>query len=258
MTELRPLVAANWKMNGSVQLAEEIKTVFSDKFDDNNNVDVIICPPSVYLDRIQQMLSTTHQHNLVLGAQNMSEQSGGAFTGELSGAMLSEFGCGYVIVGHSERRQIYGEDKTLVAMKYAAAQKSGLKPILCVGETEEQREAEVTMSVIAEDIDAVIELSGIDALKNGVVAYEPVWAIGTGKTASPEQAQEVHAFIRQHLAEFDEGIAASVRIIYGGSVNDNNAAELFSQKDINGALVGGASLVAEKFLAICKKAQRKI
>ena len=256
MFELRPLVAANWKMNGSVQLAEKVTAVFSEEFK-SNDVDVVICPPSVYLGTMQNLLSGHDTKSVQVGAQNLSEQSSGAFTGELSGAMLSEFGCGYVIVGHSERRSLYGEDKELVAKKYMAAQDAGLKPILCTGETESQREADETFEVIAADIDAVLNLAGIGALENGVIAYEPVWAIGTGKTASPQQAQDVHEFIRGHLAKHDQNVAASVRIIYGGSVNDSNAAELFSQKDINGALVGGASLVPEKFLTICEKAQRQ-
>ncbi|NRA85231.1 MAG: triose-phosphate isomerase, partial [Gammaproteobacteria bacterium] len=189
-----------------------------------------------------------------VGAQNVSEQPKGAFTGEVSTTMLLDLGCEFVIVGHSERRSLYGETPELVANKYHVALQAGLTPILCTGESDEQRQQELTFGVIAQDIDAVIKQSSIAAFTNGVIAYEPVWAIGTGKSATPAMAQEVHQFIRQHLAKHDEEVAAGVRILYGGSVNETNAAELFKQNDINGALVGGASLIADKFMTICKNA----
>ena len=253
MTKLRPLVAANWKMNGNRLLAEEFSKSFSTQ--QLNSVDVVLCPPSVYLESLITQVATNGSV-IKVGAQNVSEQAKGAFTGELSTEMLLDLGCEYVIVGHSERRSLYGEPPELVANKYQAALAAGLVPILCTGESDEQREQELTFNVIAQDIDAVIEQSSIAAFTNGVIAYEPVWAIGTGKSATPAQAQEVHRFIRQHLAKHDEEVAAGVRILYGGSVNENNAAELFKQDDINGALVGGASLIAEKFMTICQNAQR--
>jgi triosephosphate isomerase len=255
MTNLRPLVAANWKMNGDRNLAEEFSKHFSTQ--ELNEIDVVLCPPSVYIESLITLV-TANESVIKVGAQNVSEQAKGAFTGELSTAMLLDLGCDYVIVGHSERRSLFGETPELVANKYQVALDAGLTPILCTGESDEQREKELTFEVIAQDIDAVIERSSIAAFTNGVIAYEPVWAIGTGKSATPAQAQEVHRFIRQHLAKHDEEVAAGVRILYGGSVNENNAAELFKQDDINGALVGGASLIADKFMTICQNAQRNV
>ena len=181
-------------------------------------------------------------------------QASGAYTGEISAAMLLDFGCRYVIVGHSERRAYHAESDQLVAQKYAAARAAGLIPILCVGETLEQRESGVTEEVVARQIDAVIDLEGVAAMADGVIAYEPVWAIGTGKTASPEQAQEVHAFIRGRVGASDTGVADGLRILYGGSMKPENAAELLAKPDIDGGLIGGASLKAEDFLAICTAA----
>ncbi|MFT6303592.1 MAG: triosephosphate isomerase [Pseudomonadales bacterium] len=189
-----------------------------------------------------------------LGAQNCSEAKSGAFTGEVSATMLAEFGCEYVILGHSERRAIFNESSELVALKCIAAQQAGLTPILCVGETLEQREAGNVEWVIAEQLDAVLAAAGIEAFDNMVVAYEPVWAIGTGKTATPEQAQEVHALIRVRIASGSSSTAEALRILYGGSVKPDNAATLFSQTDIDGGLIGGAALDAESFLAICEAA----
>jgi len=189
------------------------------------------------------------------GAQDVHQLEKGAYTGEVSAAMLRDFGCSYVIVGHSERRAYYGESSRLVAEKFLAAQQVGLSPILCVGESLEQRESGVTERVVAEQLDALLELGGVQALRGSVVAYEPVWAIGTGKTASSDQAQSVHAFIRQRVASHDGQIAAGLCILYGGSVKANNAAELFAMPDIDGGLIGGASLVADEFLAICRAGQ---
>lgn len=215
-------------------------------------VDCAVCVPFPYLHQAQQKLSGT---SVKWGAQDAHQMDKGAFTGEVSAAMLNDFGCRYVIVGHSERRALYGESSTLVAEKFVAVQKAGLLPILCVGETLEQREAGTTEAVVAEQLDAVIKLAGVQSLRNAVLAYEPVWAIGTGKTASPEQAQAVHAFIRSRIAALDGQVAQGLCILYGGSVKGSNAVELFAMADIDGGLIGGASLIAEDFLAICKAGQ---
>jgi len=215
-------------------------------------VDCAVCVPFPYLSQAQQKLSGS---NVRWGAQNVHQLDKGAFTGEVSATMLRDFGCTYAIVGHSERRAYYGEDSRLVAGKFLAAQQAGITPILCVGETLEQRESGITESVVAGQIDALIELGGVQALQNGVIAYEPVWAIGTGKTATSEQAQAIHAFIRQRITSLDGQVAAKLCILYGGSVKANNAAELFAMPDIDGGLIGGASLVADDFLAICRAGQ---
>jgi triosephosphate isomerase len=193
---------------------------------------------------------------IALGAQDLCEQTGeGAYTGEVSGAMLRDAGCRYVIVGHSERRTIYGEDDQRVAEKFFAARAAGLTPILCVGERLEERERGDTEAVVARQLDAVLNREGgAAALAGAVIAYEPVWAIGTGRTATPEQAQQVHAFIRRRIAGRDRGVADRLQILYGGSVKPGNAAELFAMADIDGGLIGGASLDAEHFLAICRAA----
>jgi len=212
---------------------------------------VAVCSPYPYLAQLQTELAGTA---IAWGAQNVSEQAKGAFTGEVSTGMLRDFGCKYVIVGHSERRSIYGESDELVARKYMAAQAAGLTPILCVGETLAEREGGITEQVVGRQLDAVIQAAGVESLAKAVVAYEPVWAIGTGKTASPEQAQAVHAFIRNKIAGLNKQVAEGLVIQYGGSVKASNAAELFSQPDIDGGLIGGASLIAEEFIAICKAA----
>ena len=217
-----------------------------------NTAGCIVCAPFPYLAQVQSVLSGS---TLAWGAQNVSNHAKGAYTGEVSASMLLDFGCSYVIVGHSERRALYGEDDASVATKFAAAQAAGLIPILCVGETLEEREAGVTEAVIGRQLDAVLAVSAIEGIGRAVVAYEPVWAIGTGKTASPQQAQAVHAFIRAKLAVLDKNVAASLVIQYGGSVKAANAAELFAQPDIDGGLIGGASLVADEFIAICRAAQ---
>ena len=185
------------------------------------------------------------------GGQNLDTHNSGAYTGEVSGPMLKDFACTYAIVGHSERRALYAEDDEFTARKFAAARKAGLTPILCVGESLEEREQGITEDVVARQLDAVIKLEGIAAIGEAVIAYEPVWAIGTGKTASPQQAQDVHAFIRAKLVGLDQAVADKVQILYGGSVKGSNAKELFSMQDIDGGLIGGASLAAEDFLAIC-------
>lgn len=210
-----------------------------------------VCVPFPYLAQAQSVLSGTC---VSWGAQNLSEQAQGAFTGEVSAAMLQDFACRYVLVGHSERRAIYGESSALVAEKFAAALAAGLRPVLCVGETLAQREAEQTVEVVSAQMDAVLIRVGVAAFSGAVVAYEPVWAIGTGRTATSGQAQEVHAAIRAQIASADAKVADGLQILYGGSVKPSNAAELFGMPDIDGGLIGGASLVASDFLAICRAA----
>lgn len=243
------LVAGNWKLNGSKASIEALVGGVLAGVQGLDKVAVAVCAPYVYIPMTQELLTGS---NVGLGAQDIADQDAGAFTGEVSGAMLKEFGCKYVIVGHSERRALYGERDEDTARKFAAARRHGLKPILCVGETLDERENGVTESVVARQLDAVIALEGIEALADGVIAYEPVWAIGTGKTASPQQAQDVHAFIRGKLAALNAGVAGKVQILYGGSVKGANAAELFAMPDIDGGLIGGASLDVSEFLAICK------
>jgi triosephosphate isomerase len=242
------LVAGNWKMNGSLEsnqaLLDGIKAGVA-----GISAQVAVCPPAIYIAQAAQALTGS---DIAWGGQNLSQEASGAFTGEISASMLLDLKCRYVIVGHSERRSLYGESDELVAEKYGVAQAAGLIPILCVGELLEEREGGQTESVVARQLDAVIDKVGIAALGAGVIAYEPVWAIGTGKTASPQQAQDVHAFIRQRLAERDAAVAEKIQILYGGSVKPDNAAELFAMSDIDGGLIGGASLDAEGFLAICR------
>jgi triosephosphate isomerase len=243
------LVAGNWKMHGSLAenaaLLSALKPALS-------GIEAVVCVPFPYLAQAQSELAGS---SIAWGAQNLSEHSKGAYTGEVSASRLRDFGCSYVIVGHSERRSLYGESDQQVAAKFIAAQAGGLIPILCVGESLEERESGITEQVVARQLDAVIGAAGIGALANAIVAYEPVWAIGTGKTASPEQAQAVHAFIRSKIAGLDAAIAGGLVIQYGGSVKAANAAELLAQPDIDGGLIGGASLVAEEFAAICQAAK---
>ncbi|MCW8944668.1 MAG: triose-phosphate isomerase [Sedimenticola sp.] len=247
----RPLVAGNWKMNGSLEsikvLLEGVKAGMSDV----KQAEVAVCAPAIYLPAVQQQLQGSA---VAWGGQDVSAEASGAFTGEISTSMLKEFGCKYAIVGHSERRAYHAESDETVAKKYAAARAAGLIPILCVGETLEEREQGITESVVARQLDAVINLEGVTALADGVVAYEPVWAIGTGKTASPEQAQDVHAFIRGRVASLDAGVAEGLRILYGGSMKPGNAQELIAKPDIDGGLIGGAALDAGDFLGICTAA----
>ncbi|MGN6520752.1 MAG: triose-phosphate isomerase [Dokdonella sp.] len=245
----RPLVAGNWKMHGSRAMAAELvgRIVFALPA----RAEVAVLPPFPYLEGL---IGAQRDGSIAFGAQDLSEHAQGAYTGEVSGAMLRDIGCTYVLVGHSERRQYHAESDALVAAKFVAAQNAGLVPILCVGETLAEREGGVTEAVIGRQLEAVIRAAGIAAFAQAVVAYEPVWAIGTGRTATPEQAQAVHAFIRGTFREQDATIANSLRLLYGGSVKPANAAELFGQPDVDGGLIGGASLVAEDFLAICAAA----
>ncbi len=243
------LIAGNWKMNGSLQSV--IDLVEGIKAGDHGKAELAVCPPAVFLLKVGGMLADS---DIALGAQNVCDQAAGAYTGEVSAAMLLECGCRYAIVGHSERRSLYSETDALVAARFAMAVESGLTPILCVGETRDQREQGVTESVVATQLDAVIDVAGVEGLQRCVIAYEPVWAIGTGQVATPEQAQAVHAFIRQRLAQHDADMAQRVQILYGGSMNPSNAAELLAQTDIDGGLIGGASLKAADFLAIAQSA----
>lgn len=245
----RKLVAGNWKMYGTLAQNAGLLDAVRSGMSQIRNVDCAVCVPFPYLAQAQQKLSGS---NVKWGAQDVHQLDKGAYTGEVSAAMLRDFECSYVIVGHSERRAYYGESSHLVAEKFLAAQQTGLTPILCMGETLQQRESGITETVVAEQMDVLIQLGGVQALRNAVVAYEPVWAIGTGKTATSAQAQAVHAFIRQRIAAQDGQIASALCILYGGSVKANNAAELFAMPDIDGGLIGGASLVADEFLAICR------
>lgn len=243
------LIAGNWKMNGSLQSV--INLVEGIKAGDAGNAELAVCPPAVFLMKVGGMLADS---GIALGAQNVCDQEAGAFTGEISAQMLKECGCRYAIVGHSERRSLYLESDQLVAARFATALNAGLVPILCVGETLQEREQGVTEDVVTRQLQAVIDLCGIAGIGQSVIAYEPVWAIGTGKVATPEQAQAIHAFIRAKLEQLDAGVAQQVQILYGGSMNPSNATELLSQQDIDGGLIGGAALKADDFLTIAQSA----
>jgi len=234
-------------MNGN--LRSVIELVEGIKAGDAGKAELAVFPPAVFLMKVGGLLADSE---IALGAQNVCDQEAGAFTGEIAAAMLKECGCRYALAGHSERRALYLETDQLVAARCAMAVASGIIPILCVGESLQEREQGITEDVVGRQIDALIELSGIDGITQAIIAYEPVWAIGTGKVATPDQAQDVHAFIRGKLAQLDVGVAEQVKILYGGSMNPSNAAELLSQPDIDGGLIGGASLKADDFLAIAQ------
>jgi triosephosphate isomerase len=240
------IVAGNWKMHGSrAENTALIEAIIAQVTDDR--VSCIVCPPYVYLQDAWRLLRSSA---VALGAQDVCAEALGAYTGEISASMLQDVGCRYTLVGHSERRAMYGDTNALVARKFVAAQSRELIPILCVGEQLSEREAGQTNEVVGAQLDAVLQLSGVQSLSAAVIAYEPVWAIGTGRTATPEQAQEVHDFIRQRVAREDAKIAAGLRILYGGSVKAGNARDIFAMPDVDGGLIGGASLKAEEFLAI--------
>jgi triosephosphate isomerase len=240
------IVAGNWKMHGSrAENTALIEAIIAQVTDDR--VSCIVCPPFVYLHDAWRLLRSSA---VALGAQDVCAEALGAYTGEISASMLQDVGCRYTLVGHSERRAMYGDTNALVARKFVAAQSRELIPILCVGEQLSEREAGQTNEVVGAQLDAVLQLSGVQSLSAAVIAYEPVWAIGTGRTATPEQAQEVHDFIRQRVAREDAKIAAGLRILYGGSVKAGNARDIFAMPDVDGGLIGGASLKAEEFLAI--------
>jgi len=241
----RKIVAGNWKLQGSRDFAAAL--VAAIKAEAPARVDLIVLPPYPYLGDV---LAHCAGSEIAVGAQDVSAHAKGAYTGEVAAAMLADVGARYTLVGHSERRQYHAESSALVAQKFQAAQAAGITPILCVGERLEEREADQTEAVIASQLQPVLDLVGVAAFANAIVAYEPVWAIGTGRTASPEQAQAVHAFIRSQIATQDAKIAGLLPVLYGGSVKPDNAASLFAQADVDGGLIGGASLVAADFLAI--------
>ena len=247
----RPMVAGNWKMHGSQAANQALLAELEGYVKPDWPIDIVVFPPYVY---IADAVRTLDGGRIQVGAQDVCAESGGAFTGQVGAAMLKDVGCNFCIVGHSERRRWYHEDDALVARKFAAALAGGLTPVLCVGETLEEREAHHTEAVVGRQVDAVIAMHGIGGFAAAILAYEPVWAIGTGRTASPQQAQAVHAFIRGVVARQDAKLAAGLTIQYGGSVKAANAKELFAMPDIDGGLIGGAALMAEEFIAICAAA----
>ncbi|SDY06874.1 triose-phosphate isomerase [Nitrosomonas sp. Nm33] len=247
------LVVGNWKMNGNFVQNQELLNAIIPGTKELRNVICAVCAPYPYIPAVQLALKDTH---IFWGAQNVSQFDLGAYTGEVAVEMLLDFACRYVIVGHSERRSLFGEDNHTVAEKFKKAQSAGLIPILCVGETLAQREIDETERVIEEQLDAVIKLTGINSLTQSVIAYEPIWAIGTGRTATPAQAQSVHAFIRSKIAKQNTEVADNLQILYGGSVKASNASDLFAMPDIDGGLIGGASLIANEFISICSAAQQ--
>ncbi len=249
----RPLVMGNWKLNGSKAMTRELIAGLKAELADVKGCDVSIAPPVMYLAEAEAALKGS---NIVLGAQNVDVNVSGAYTGDISTDMLKDFGAKYIIIGHSERRTYHKESDEFVAKKFAALKAAGLIPVLCIGESEAENEAGQTEAVCARQIDAVLNTLGAEAFNGAVIAYEPIWAIGTGKSATPAQAQAVHKFIRDHIAKQDKAVAEQVILQYGGSVNDANAAELFTQPDIDGALVGGASLKAPAFAVIVKAAEK--
>ncbi len=241
----RAMVAGNWKMNGSNALVQEmVQSLTAEAL----SAEVVICPPFPFLSAMHTALQNSQ---IALAAQNLSEHANGAYTGEVAANMLAEAGCRYVIIGHSERRGLYQETDAMVAEKVKMAVANGLQPIICVGETHEQHQQDLTQQVITQQVESVLA-TGIDNLTNAVIAYEPVWAIGTGLTATPEQAQGVHALIRRLVGAQNASIGAQIRLLYGGSVKPNNAQQLFAMPDIDGGLIGGAALQVESFLTICK------
>lgn len=246
---MRTIIAANWKMYGTRESIQKLLDKLLQGLAPSAQHEIIILPPFIYCDLCHQILINK---NIQLGAQNVAQYNMGAYTGEIAAAMLKDNHCNYVLIGHSERRSLFGENNDIIKEKLLRVKEHGLRPILCVGENLEQRQQGLTEQVILSQLQVILDLTGTDAvLHDAVLAYEPVWAIGTGQTASPHQAQEVHAFIRKAIAQVDKTIAENIPIIYGGSVKAHNAQELFVMPDINGFLVGGASLIAEEFLTIC-------
>src|SRR6185436_13755248 len=250
----RRLVAGNWKMHGNRAANAALLDAVLAGIGGIGEVECAVCVPYPYLAQAADRLRGTP---LAWGAQNVSEHAQGAYTGEVSAAMLAEHGCRYVIVGHSERRQLYGETDAQVAAKFSAVQSAGMTPIVCVGETLAERDARKTESVVQRQLEAVLSIAGGGGFANAVLAYEPVWAIGTGRNATPEQARDVHAFLRSRVAAQDAGTARELRILYGGSVKAANAAALFAMPELDGGLIGGASLVAQDFLAIGRAAREE-
>ena len=247
----KALVAGNWKMNGTQAMATQLSNGIADGMAALGEVEVLVCPPAILISTVANVLVDSE---VAVGGQDLDINEGGAFTGQTSAAMLLDAGCKYVIVGHSERRQFYGDTDALVADKTQVVLNAGLVPIVCLGESQQQRESGATEEVVGTQLRAVLDIVGIAAFSTAVIAYEPVWAIGTGLTATPEQAQDVHAFIRGMLADKDQGVADQCRILYGGSMKPDNAADLISKPDIDGGLIGGAALASDDFLGICSAA----
>lgn len=247
----RKLVVGNWKMHGSIAANETLLEGVKAGVRDLQNADYVVCVPYPYVGQAQTLLSGT---NIAWGAQNLCSTKDGALTGAVSPTMLADFGCTHVIIGHSERRQLFNESDDTAAARFLAAQEAGLTPIFCMGESAEERESDWTDYIVGRQLDSLIRRYGPHVLDRAVLAYEPLWAVGSDHPATPEQAQEVHEFIRKRIARCDAGVAARVRILYGGSVNSSNARELFAMPDIDGGLIGRASLKAEDFVGICKAA----
>lgn len=251
-----PIVAGNWKMNGDTASIDHLLGELLAELDQSpvQHCKVLVFPSYIYLRQVAEKLSGSV---VGVGAQDIDQREAGAVTGAVSAEMLKDVGCDYVLVGHSERRTLFGEDDQTVARKYVRALAGQLTPVVCVGETLEERQAGATLQVVTRQLQAVINLAGAEGIAAGLVAYEPVWAIGTGESATPEQAEEVHAGLRQCLAELDAGIANEMRILYGGSVTPENAQSLFANDNVDGALVGGASLKAKSFADICRAADER-
>lgn len=250
-----PVVMGNWKLNGSKEMVVNLLTNLNTELDGITGVDVAVAPPALFIDLAERTL-TDMGSAIILGAQNTDLHNSGAFTGDISPMMLKEFGASHIIIGHSERREYHHESDQFVAQKFAFLKENGLTPVLCIGETEAQNEAGETLAVCARQLDAVIKTQGVEALNGAIIAYEPIWAIGTGKAATAQQAQDIHSGIRAHIAQSCPTVAKNVVIQYGGSVKAENAAELFAMPDIDGALVGGAALDAKGFAAIVKAAAK--
>ena len=248
----RPFVAGNWKMNGSRERARALVAGVCEGARELPEVDVGLCPPFVYVTDAGAVIGDAPVR---IGGQTCAGVGHGAFTGEVSASMLADVGCSFVLVGHSERRSLYGEDDAEIAEKAGLALAAGLSPVVCVGETLAEREAEQTETAVARQLDAVIDRLDRDALAGIIIAYEPVWAIGTGRTATPAQANAVHAFLRERVAARESDMAVGLRILYGGSVKPDNAARMFAEPDVDGGLIGGASLDAEQFIDICRAAR---
>ena len=253
MMTRKPMVAGNWKLNGDQVKTRVLLDGIQSELDGLDDVEIVVMPPFVYLSQAADHIKASP---LKLGAQDVSPHISGAYTGETSAEMLTEFGCEYVLVGHSERRALFGDSDSIVVEKFISAQRANLTPVLCLGETLEQRQSNITEAVIERQLSAILDQVGVNGFSNAVIAYEPVWAIGTGETATPAQAQAVHAFIRGTIAELDVRIADGLRILYGGSVKPDNAVELFNQIDIDGGLIGGAALQSDDFIAICQAARQ--
>jgi len=247
----RKIVVANWKMHGNLATNQQLLQAYIDRLNTLKNVEVIVCVPYPYLAQVQSLLQNT---SIAWGAQNLSKDVVGAFTGEVSASMLNDFGATHVIIGHSERATAYCESDENIAAKFMQAKAHGLVPILCVGETLIEREAGVMEMVVAKQIDTIVNLYGAEVFANTVVSYEPIWAIGTGLAATPDQAQSMHEFIRHRIASHNQEAAASLKILYGGSVNPQNAVQLFNMQDIDGGLIGRCSLSAQEFEGICQAA----